>query len=62
MKWERKWERTLLAAARWCSALLDSDLGLWDKPHVGGVVVTILTSGCRRRVNAVPMPAGENVQ
>jgi hypothetical protein len=42
-----------------CSPLPDSDLGLWDKPHVGGVVVTILTSGCRRRVNAVPMPAGK---
>ncbi len=22
MKWERDWERTLLAAARWCSAVL----------------------------------------
>jgi hypothetical protein len=30
--------------ARLCSPLLVSDLGLWDEPQVGGVVVTILTS------------------
>src|ERR1039457_3035442 len=34
----------LLGAARLCSLLLDSDLGRWDEPQVGGVVVTILTS------------------
>ena len=43
-RWERDWERTLLAAARWCSAVLDSDLRGQEKPLVEGVVVTILTS------------------
>ena len=46
VRWERNWERTLLAAARrarLCS-LLDSDLGGWDKRQAGGVVVAILTS------------------
>ena len=32
----------LLGGARLCSLLLTSDLGLWDKLQVGGVVVTIL--------------------
>ncbi len=36
----------LLGGARLCSLLLDSDLGRWDEPQVGGVVVTILTSEC----------------
>ena len=43
-RWEHDRERTLLADARLCSLLLDSDLGGWEELQVGGVVVTILTS------------------
>ena len=50
----------LLGAARLCSPLLASDLGRWDKPQAGGVVVsTPLTSEGSQVRNLLRPPRSE---